>query len=75
MRYIIEYPSKGYLIDFDFHGKQEYSFSTNPADAWVFKSISQTRVATRWIRQSFIVRGVIRTRKRVIVIKLAGGKE
>ncbi len=76
MKYILEHPRKGFLIDFDFHGKQEFSYSTNPRDAWVFKSITHTRIATRWLmREHLIVRGITIKGQHVIVLKLTGGKE
>ena len=75
MKFILFSPRFGYLADFDPEGKPDYAWSENIHDAWVFKSIRQTKTATRWIRQRVIVKGIIYKGRRRIALKLAGGSE
>jgi len=45
MGWVITHNRNGVLADFDPFGKQEFTWSTNPCHAWVFRTYSAARIA------------------------------
>jgi hypothetical protein len=46
---VIIHRTRGYLADYDPWGKQEFLWSTNIKEAWVFKTKKEANSAIRWM--------------------------
>ena len=49
MRRTILHDTMGFLADFDPFGKQEFTWTPNAQDAWVFASHKSAMAAMRWL--------------------------
>jgi hypothetical protein len=45
---VIRHRTRGYLADYDPWGNQEFLWSTNIKEAWVFKTKKEANSAIRW---------------------------